>query len=94
MTIKRNFTIATSAAIIAIAASPFVTKANAEEAKKQEKEKCYGIAKSGKNDCGWSGGSCAGSATEDGLADSWIFLPKGTCDKIVGASLEAAPAAE
>ena len=50
-------------------------------------EKCYGIVKAGQNDCQTSSASCAGTLKEDGKADAWIYLPKGTCDKIVGGSL-------
>ena len=50
-----------------------------------DKEKCYGVVKAGKNDCAASGHSCAGQATKDGDANSWVYLPKGTCEKIVGA---------
>jgi len=52
-----------------------------------EKEKCYGIAKAGQNDCVTANGSCAGSAKKDAQGDAYLILPKGTCDKIVGASL-------
>lgn len=51
-------------------------------------EKCYGIVKAGLNDCQTAGQSCAGSATKDKQADAFIFLPKGTCDKIVGGSVK------
>lgn len=51
-----------------------------------EKEKCYGVAKAGKNDCATAKASCAGHSTEDGQADAWIFVPKGTCEKIAGGS--------
>jgi uncharacterized membrane protein len=47
-------------------------------------EKCAGIAKAGMNDCQTAMHSCAGSATKDAQADSWIFVPAGTCAKIVG----------
>ena len=50
-------------------------------------EKCYGIAKAGKNDCGANGHSCAGQAAKDGDGKEWIKVPKGTCEKIVGGSL-------
>ena len=54
-------------------------------------EKCYGIVKAGKNDCGIKsqGTHCAGAAKSDGIADAWIYVPRGTCDKIVGGSTEA-----
>jgi uncharacterized membrane protein len=54
-------------------------------ADKVEMEKCYGIAKAGKNDCQTSSSSCAGSSKTDAQKDAWIYVPKGTCDKIVGA---------
>src|SRR5262245_44962193 len=53
-----------------------------------EYEKCYGIAKAGKNDCQTSTHSCAGTATTDDQSDSWIYVPSGTCEKLVGGSLE------
>ncbi|MDF1796200.1 MAG: DUF2282 domain-containing protein [Coxiellaceae bacterium] len=46
-------------------------------------EKCYGVAKAGKNDCAGKGHGCHGHATKDG---GWLYLPKGACDKIVGGS--------
>jgi uncharacterized membrane protein len=52
-------------------------------------EKCFGIAKSGKNDCQTAASACAGTATKDGQKDAWIYVPKGTCEKIVGASLKS-----
>ena len=51
-------------------------------------EKCYGIVKAGMNDCATAKASCAGSATTDKQKDAFLFLPKGVCDKIVGASLK------
>jgi uncharacterized membrane protein len=47
-------------------------------------EKCYGIAKAGKNDCKTASHSCAGQATKDG--DGFVSVPAGTCAKIVGGS--------
>ncbi len=52
-------------------------------------EKCYGIVKAGKNDCQTSGSACAGTAKKDAQKDAWLYIPKGTCEKIVGASLTA-----
>ncbi|MBU2711147.1 DUF2282 domain-containing protein [Zooshikella sp. WH53] len=57
-------------------------------AAKPEMEKCYGVVKAGKNDCGANGHSCAGSATKDGDPNEWLLVPKGTCNKIVGGSTE------
>ena len=52
-------------------------------------EKCYGVAKAGKNDCAAGPGtSCAGTSTTDGQGNAWMYVPKGTCEKLVGGSLE------
>lgn len=50
----------------------------------KNKEKCGGIVKAGRNDCGTAKHDCAGQAQADGVADEWVVLPKGTCDRIVG----------
>ncbi len=49
-------------------------------------EKCLGIAKAGQNDCGATDGShgCAGQATKDNDPKEWVYVPEGTCEKIVG----------
>jgi uncharacterized membrane protein len=51
-------------------------------------EKCAGIAKAGKNDCGTSTNSCAATIKMDRDAEAWILVPKGTCDKIAGGHLQ------
>jgi len=49
-------------------------------------EKCYGVAKAGKNDCASNGHSCAGQAKKDADGKEWLEVPKGTCERIVGGS--------
>jgi uncharacterized membrane protein len=51
-------------------------------------EKCMGIVKAGKNDCGTSGHACAGQSTKDGAPDEWIYVPQGTCEKIAGGKVK------
>lgn len=64
-------------------------------AKAPEMEKCYGIVKAGKNDCGTPGdNACAGQVKQNNDPEGWILLPKGTCNKIVGGSLTAKGGAE
>ena len=53
-------------------------------------EKCAGIVKAGMNDCGTSKHSCAGHAKVDSDPEEWIYVPAGTCEKIVGATLKQA----
>ena len=50
-------------------------------------EKCYGVAKAGKNDCQTATSSCAGTSKKDAQADAWLSVPKGTCEKIIGGRL-------
>lgn len=53
-------------------------------------EKCYGIAKAGKNDCAsTSNNSCAGMSKVDGDGKSWVYVPAGYCDRIVGGHKDA-----
>lgn len=61
----------------------------AQAADEKGKEKCYGVAKAGKNDCAANGHACAGQAKKDRDAKEWIYVPTGTCDKIVGGSTAA-----
>jgi uncharacterized membrane protein len=50
-------------------------------------EKCYGIAKASKNDCQTASNACSGQVAGDAVGDAWVYLPRGTCERIVGASL-------
>jgi uncharacterized membrane protein len=50
-------------------------------------EKCFGIAKAGKNDCQTANSSCAGTAKKDAQSDAWVSVPKGVCEKIAGGKL-------
>lgn len=54
-------------------------------------EKCAGIAKAGKNDCGALDGkhACAGQATMDNADTEWVYVPAGTCEKITGGRVAA-----
>ena len=54
------------------------------------KDKCYGVAKAGANDCASVTGShsCAGQAKTDNDPGDWKQVAKGTCEKL-GGSLTA-----
>ena len=51
-----------------------------------EKEKCFGVAKAGKNDCASAAGthSCAGQSKVDNDPNDWKFVAKGSCEKMGG----------
>jgi hypothetical protein len=60
---------------------------HAEDAKT---EKCYGVAKAGKNDCANGAHSCAGhGAAKDAAANEWVKVPAGLCAKLAGGSTTA-----
>jgi len=51
-------------------------------------EKCYGIAKAGKNDCASTGNnSCAGTTKATADPRAWIYVPAGYCERIVNGSM-------
>jgi uncharacterized membrane protein len=52
--------------------------------KKEAKEKCFGVAKKGQNDCGTAKHSCAGQSAADNAAEEWKFVAKGSCEKMGG----------
>ena len=52
-------------------------------AQKAPVEKCYGVAKAGKNDCAAGPGtSCAGTSTRDYQGNAWTHVKKGSCENI------------
>ena len=66
-----------------------VSSAPTFAADKPEMEKCYGVAKAGKNDCAGPAHACAGQAKADAGAKEWIYVPKGTCERLSGGSVTA-----
>ncbi len=56
-------------------------------AAKKGVEKCAGIVKAGMNDCGTAKHSCAGQAKANAASDEWVYVVKGSCDKIVGGNV-------
>jgi uncharacterized membrane protein len=76
--------------VIAALTMPLASGAQAGPAPKpkSDAEKCYGVSSAGKNDCQTASSSCAGTARRDGQKDAWIYIPAGTCDKVVGGSLQ------
>ena len=59
---------------------------------KDDVEKCAGIVKAGKNDCGTSKSACAGTTKADRDPEAWISVPKGTCERIAGGTVTTNPA--
>jgi len=63
-------------------------------AQDKPKEKCYGIAKAGQNDCANLSGthSCAGQNKTDNGADEWKYVAAGTCKDMKGMTADEAKA--
>ncbi|WP_428507987.1 DUF2282 domain-containing protein [Roseateles sp.] len=81
-----------SAALAAVFAMGLVGQAAAQD--KTAKEKCFGIAKAGENDCSSLSGShsCAGQAKTDMAVEEWKYVAKGSCKAQNGLSAEEAKA--
>lgn len=79
-----------ASAVVAALSTPLLTSAQAGPAPmpKFDHEKCYGITKAGKNDCQTANSSCAGTSRRDKQGDAWIYVPKGTCEKLADGSLQ------
>jgi uncharacterized membrane protein len=79
-----------ASAVAAALSLPFAATAQGGPAPKPsfEAEKCYGIARAGKNDCQTANSSCAGTSKRDAQGDAWIYMPKGSCEKLVNGSLQ------
>ena len=73
-----NAKTASTIAAIAIAAIASAAATSAPAAKPMEK--CYGVAKAGKNDCkAGAGTSCAGTSTRNYQGNAWKLVRAGTC---------------
>ena len=49
-----------------------------------DKEKCFGVAKAGQNDCAAGSHACSGQSKVDNDPASWKYVAKGTCEKMGG----------
>lgn len=63
-------------------ASP-LSKEEVDAATAAKKEKCYGVALKGQNDCAAGPGTtCQGTSTMDYQGNAWKFVAGGTCTSI------------
>jgi uncharacterized membrane protein len=68
---------------LAVTAGVVAGLATTPVAAQDAKEKCYGVAKAGKNGCAAGPGtSCAGTSTRDYQGNAWTLVAKGTCTSI------------
>lgn len=79
----------TTAAVSLMSLAMLTSPAMAQDA---AKEKCFGIAKAGQNDCANLSGShsCAGQAKVDNDKGEWKYVAAGTCKTMGGMSMDDA----
>lgn len=74
---------AVATAIASVANAAPLTKEEAQAATAAHKEKCYGVALKGQNDCAAGPGTtCQGTSTTDFQGNAWKFVRGGTCTSI------------
>jgi len=77
-------TILLAAAALSVVAGTAAVPASAAG----KSEKCYGVAKAGKNDCATGTSSCAGTSKVHNQKDAYVLVPAGLCTKLTGGSLK------
>jgi uncharacterized membrane protein len=74
---------AVATALASMAAAAPLTEAEVKAATDAGKEKCYGVALKGQNDCAAGPGTtCQGTSTVDFQGNAWKFVQGGTCESI------------
>jgi uncharacterized membrane protein len=90
-----NHRLVASSALASVMALGLIATAGAAShsmEKPKDKEKCYGIAKAGANDCANLAGthSCAGQSKTDNDPGEWKYVPTGTCKTMKGMTADEA----
>jgi uncharacterized membrane protein len=75
---------AVATALASMATATPLSKAEGDAAMAAGKQKCYGVALKGQNDCAAGPGTtCQGTSTVDFQGNAWKFVQGGTCTSIV-----------
>jgi uncharacterized membrane protein len=78
----RNFAL-TALTLVALTAGIAQAQDVAKKDAKAEKERCFGVSLTGKNDCAAGPGTtCAGTSKTDYQGNAWTYVAKGTCTTI------------
>ncbi len=85
----QNMAVLIAATGTAFAAVASQTRWLGGESREAMRERCYGVASAGANDCATSQHSCAAQAKRDHDPDEWVMLPRGLCDKLNHSRTEA-----
>jgi uncharacterized membrane protein len=73
-------------AVAGLLALGIATAATTAAAADEAKEKCFGVAKAGQNDCGGKSSkhACAGQSKADNDPNDFKLVAKGSCEKMGG----------
>ncbi len=86
---NNRFVIASALAAAIAAPALLAAQAGPPTTPSFKAEKCYGLAKAGKNDCASTGNnSCAGTSKINADPNAWMYVPAGYCERIVNGSLK------
>ena len=83
LTVKRSTAALSFGLALGAALSLATVPAGAADAAGAKRDKCFGVALKGKNDCAAGANSCAGTSTFNYQGDAWKYVPAGTCEKTV-----------
>ena len=86
---KTDVAVTAISSLLTLGVAAFATPSFAADKPADNMEKCYGVAKAGKNDCAGAAHACAGQSKVDAGAKEFITVPKGTCERLAGGSLTA-----
>jgi uncharacterized membrane protein len=84
MTSKSSLISAAVGGLLAVGALTISTGALAAD--DAAKDKCYGVAKAGQNDCAAKGHACQGQSKTDNDPGDWKYVAKGECAKMGGST--------
>ncbi len=84
--ISRSFLQEISCVVLGLGVLAIAGTAQAVPPQPKTWEKCAGVSKAGKNDCGSLDGAhkCSGMASKDNDPNEWVYVPKGVCEKLGG----------
>ena len=77
-----------SAAVLDGCSAQVAALKRAEAKSRGATERCFGVARAGRNDCKTHAHVCAGWSRHDGDPGAFVYVPAGTCERIVGGQLD------
>jgi uncharacterized membrane protein len=86
----RAISLLVSIGLVTGCAAQVAAAKHAAAVKRGAPEMCFGVARAGRNDCRTAVHICAGWAHKDADPGAYVYVPAGTCERIVGGLRDAA----